>query len=80
MKPEFNEACADAVGYCRHTYTLMTKNGKFQWRWNYPPPPETFTLDVSPVFDTQLEAIEWAEKRNTGLITFERTGWEPVKP
>lgn len=63
----------------RYHYTIMEKDGKFQWRWLPPLPPEVKDAAISPVFDSVESAIEW-KKRSAPLCREEIrfANWKPV--
>lgn len=79
MDPRFNEAFADQFGVSEYRYCLMERNGKYQWRWLVSPPIRGDDVGLSPVFDTQAQAVEWAAKRNTP-VQKECGAWKPVTP
>lgn len=63
--------------YTQHTYTLMHKDGVYQWRW-IPPLPEGVSDDaVSPPFSTREEARKWQNERMTNSAVSIK-GWKPV--
>lgn len=86
MDPIFNEKCADALselyGVTENRYTLMVKDGIYQWRW-INQPIGVKDRAVSPMFKTLEEAKAWGEKRHTGeccATVKAQDGWKPFMP
>lgn len=85
MDPEFNEKCADnaaeAWGKSVYRYSLMVKDGWYQWRWQIPLPPDCRgNPAVSPVYKTIEDAAEWALSNHTPRESKPdpNDGWAPV--
>jgi hypothetical protein len=62
-----------------YQYAVMKKDGKYQWRWLEPLPPEVKGAEMSPVFDSMDAAAEWASKNLGKMVNPDiNEGWSLV--